>query len=143
MPDGKSVFKVYYVSIINRPQPELFEWEKCQLSQVDFEKAFVSGGYEGIGFLIAFPHITKVYRFSPLMETVLDFSERNTPKMDFRNNDRGDGFREFACYAEAILAADEYAAWARAATVEEYLAVRSSQTEFPVARNDKLAKYWV
>jgi hypothetical protein len=59
-----------------------------------------------------------------------------------RDSLRGDGSREFACYAEAVIAADEYRAWARVATVEEYLAFRCDKTDFPVASNTKLAVYW-
>jgi hypothetical protein len=55
---------------------------------------------------------------------------------------RADGYHEFSCYAEAAIAADEYRAWARAATVEEYLAFRSTATDFPVASHAKLAAYW-
>ena len=27
MPDGKSVFKVYYISVVGRDRPELYEWQ--------------------------------------------------------------------------------------------------------------------
>ena len=70
------------------------------------------------------------------------------PKISFTLNwvksgsSAGDGFREFACYAEAVIATEEYAAWARAADVEEYLKFQSNQADFPVVHHDKLARYW-
>jgi hypothetical protein len=142
MPDGKSVFKIYHISIIGRDAPEKFEWERCPNTPKEFEKLFISGGHKGIGFVTAFPHITKIYRFSPYAETVLDISEFQTVGMLPKDCSRQDGSHEFACYAESAISADEYVAWANAATVEEYLAFRCSKTDFPVTSNVKMAKYW-
>ena len=142
MPDGKSVFKVYYISVVGRSQPELFEWQHCPRTQKDFERGFLAGGHEGIGFVMAFPHVTKIYRFSPAMETILDVREFHTEGMRHMDCSREGGFHEFACYAEAVIAAEEYHAWARAATVEEYLEFRSAVADFPVASNTKLAMHW-
>jgi len=142
MPDGKSVFKVYYISVIGRDRPELYEWQRSPRTTADFERMFVAGGHEGVGFVICFPHVTKVYRFSPEGETILDVREFDTESMTDRDCSRSDGYHELACYAEAAIAADEYRAWARAATVEEYLAFRSDAADFPVVSNDKLAAYW-
>lgn len=142
MPDGKSAFKVYYISIVGRDRPELYEWERSALTQDEFERTFVEGAHEGVGFVIAFPHITKVFRFGPSMETVIDIREFDTPGMRPKSCDRDDGYHEFACYAEAVLAAEEYHAWAQASSVEAYLESLSAAADFPVARNDKLAEYW-
>ena len=142
MPDSRSVFKLYYISVIGRDRPELYEWRSSPRSQAEFERAFVSGGYEGVGFAIAFPHVTKIYRFSPSMETILDVSEFDTDGMTPRDCSRDDGSHEFACYAEAVIAAEEYRAWAKATTVDEYLAYRSDAADFPVVSNTKLAAYW-
>jgi hypothetical protein len=142
MPDGKSVFKVYYTSVIGRDEPERYEWQHCPHTREHFEKTFLAGGHEGIGFVIAFPHVTKIFRFAPAMETILDVREFHTDGMRHIECSRADGYHEFACYAEAAIAADEYRAWARATTVEEYLAFRSAAADFPVARNTKLATYW-
>ena len=142
MPDGKSVFKVYYTSVIGRDKPELYEWQHCPRTRAHFEQVFLAGGHEGIGFVIAFPHVTKIFRFSPDMETILDVREFDTAGMTDRDCTRTDGSHEFACYAEAVIAADEYRAWARAASVDDYLAFRSTETDFPVASNTKLAAYW-
>lgn len=142
MSDGKSAFKVYYISVIGREKPELFEWERSSRSVADFERAFLAGGYEGIGFVLAFPHVTKIFRFSPGAETILDIREFHTDGMRPMDCGRGEGFHEFACYAEAVIAAEEYHAWAKAPTVEEYLATRSEAADFPVSNNAKLAVYW-
>lgn len=142
MPNPKSVFKIYYISIIGRDQPELYEWEHCPLSPEQFEETLRSGPHEGIGFIIAFPHITKVFRFSPGAETVLDVSEFQTTGMRPKDGSRGDGSHEFACYAESMIAADEHEAWAKAATIEEYLAFRLARLDFPVTSQTKLADYW-
>jgi hypothetical protein len=142
MPDGKSVFKVYYVSVIGRDRPELYEWQRYPGTTAVFERVFVAGGHEGIGFVIAFPHVTKVYRFSPEGETILDVREFNTEGMTVRNCSRSDGYHELACYAEAAIAADEYRAWGDSATVDDYLAFHSDAADFPVVSNTKLAAYW-
>ena len=142
MADGKSSFKVYYVSIIGRDKPELYEWSHCALSKDRFEEVFLAGRYAGIGFVTAFPHITKIFRFGPSVETVMDVGVFDTASMKPRDDSRPDGYHEFACYAEAIIAADEYHAWAKAATVDEYLRQQCKGTDFPVASSSKLAQHW-
>ena len=142
MPDGKSVFKVYYISVVGRDTPELYEWQRSPRSPADFERAFRAGGYEGVGFVLAFPHVTKIYRFSPEGETILDVRELNTDGLTPRDCSRSDGYHELACYAEAVIAADEYRAWAGSATVEDYLGSRSEAADFPVRSHAKLAAYW-
>ncbi len=52
MPDGKSAFKVYYISIIGRHRPELYEWEGGDLTQDEFERQFRASAHEGVGFVI-------------------------------------------------------------------------------------------
>jgi len=142
MPDGKSVFKLYYISNMGRDTPELFEWGRCARTPADFERALLATGIEGVGFAIPFPHVAKVYRFSPTAETVLDVREFETEGMRPRDCDHGEGFHEFACYAEAVIAAAEYHAWARARSVEEYLAFTAAEADFPVQSHTKLATYW-
>ena len=142
MPDGKSVFKVYYISVIGRDTPALYEWQRSPRSTADFERAFRAGGDEGVGFVLAFPHVTKVYRFSPEGETILDVRELDTEGLTDRDCSRSDGYHELACYAEAAITADEYRAWARSATVEDYLAFRSEAADFPILSSTKLATYW-
>ena len=142
MPDGKSVFKMYYVSVMGRDKPQLYEWERSPRTTADFERMFVAGSHEGVGFVIAFPHVTKVYRFSPEGETILDVREFDTESMTDRDCSRSDGYHELACYAEAAIAADEYRAWAQSGSVHEYLALCSDASDFPVVSNVKLADYW-
>ncbi len=142
MPDGKSVFKIYYLSRLDRDKPELYEWPFSPLTQESFEDSFLGGGCEGIGFVLAFPHVTKIFRFSTDKETILDVKEFTTAQMQTRDMPKIDGFHEFACLAEALIAADEYRAWASARSVDEYLAYRSSLTDFPVVSNTKLKNYW-
>ena len=142
MPDRKSVFKVYYISIISRDKPEQYEWEHSPWTQDSFERAFLAGNYEGIGFVTAFPHITKIFRFSPYSETILDVTEFSTKDIQLKDCSRADTSHEFACYAEALITADEYRAWAKAKTVEEYLSFRCCTIDFPVVSNTKLAEHW-
>jgi hypothetical protein len=141
MPHRKTAFKIYYLSIIGRDKPDLYEWEHCALTEDEFESTLITSGQEGIGFVTAFPHITKIFRFAPVMETVLDISEFDTEGLMAKDCSRDDGYHEFACYAEAVIAAEEYHAWAKAATVSTYLAYRCSVTDFPVTSNSKLAEF--
>jgi hypothetical protein len=76
------------------------------------------------------------------METIMDVREFHTEGMRHMNCSRGDGYHEFACYAEAVIAAHEYHAWAKAGTAEDYLASRCDEADFPVVSNTKLATYW-
>ena len=142
MPDRQSAFKVYYVSIVGRDDPTLYEWKSCPLTHKDFERSFLSGEHRGVGFVVAFPHVTEVYRFSPGQETLLEVRTLNTADMTVRDCSRSDGYHELACYADVVIAADEYRAWAEARTVDEYLAVSSGAADFPIVRNAKLAAYW-
>jgi hypothetical protein len=143
MHDGRSVFKVYYVSILGRDRPERFEWQRCGLARSEFESRFQAGSYEGVGFVVAFPHITKVFRFSPHAEAVLDVAEYETVGLVPKDGSRGDGTHEFACLAESAIAAEEHDAWARATSVDEYLVYWSGKSEFLVVDHAKLGSYWV
>ena len=143
MPDKNSAFKIYYLSIIGRDNPEAYEWDRCLLSKEDFESRFIAGEYAGIGFVTAFPHITKIFRFSPQMETVLDVKAFGTSTMKPCDCSRNEGYSEFACYAEAIIAAEEYRAWAESASVSDYLTFVCQAQNFPVATSSKLGEYWV
>jgi hypothetical protein len=142
MPDGLSAFKVYYLSITGRARPELYEWSVCTRTIGEFETAFRSSGIEGVGLVTCFPHITKVFRFSPGNETVLDVRELDTATLQSIDASRGDGFHELACLAEALIAAEEYKVWASARSVDEYLAFRCDLADFPVLSNTKLNEYW-
>ena len=143
MPDGRSAFKLYLVSIVGRANPERYEWDRAPMRPTEIEALFRASASEGIGFVIAFPHITKVFRFAPSAETVLHVRAFNTPELTTLDLAREDGHMEFACYAEAAIAAEEYAFWASAKTVEEYLARFSAFEDGPIARHDKLSAYWL
>lgn len=143
MPDGKSAYKVYYLSIVGRDKPELYEWERSELRKDAFEDALRASGLEGIGFVTAFPHITKIMRFGPGMETVMDIREFDTDGLTPRDCSRDDGYHEFACYAEAVIAAEEYHAWAKAETVAAYLDYRCETTDFPVVSSGKLREHFL
>ena len=142
MPDGKSALKIYYLSIIGRDKPEIFEWERCALSREEFENKLLQSGFEGIGFVTAFPHVTKLFRFSPFAETVVDVLECRTGDLSRLDCTRADDWHEFACYAEALIAAEEYAAWAQSSRVEDYLRFIAPSTNFPIANHVKLAAYF-
>lgn len=142
MPDGRSVFKLYYVSIVGRDNPERFDWNKCPISKADFEQRFLASAQEGIGFVTVFPHIFKVFRYSPKSEILMLVKAYWTPTWEPVNLDRGEGFMEFACLAEAMLAEREYAAWAAASSVDEYLASICGTMDAPVVSANKLLTYW-
>jgi len=141
--DGKSVFKVYFLDIIGRAEPSRTVWAESGLDRAGFLAALAeSEAVEGIGFITAFPHITKVFRFGPESETVLNVRAWNSRDMTPLVLDRSDGYMEFGCLAEALIAADEYRFWAEAETVAEYLEKRSGFADGPVASHEKLRRYW-
>ncbi len=142
MPDGKSAFKVYFVSIVGRENPARTEWKLCGLEKAKFLEAFRASGVEGVGFVTAFPHITKIFCYAPKSEIIMHVRAIDTKTGNPISLERGGGFMEFACLAEALLAADEYAAWAKAASVEEYLAFTSAAKDAPVRDNAKLRRYF-
>jgi hypothetical protein len=142
MPDGKSVFKVYFIDIVGRKQPERFEWKLCGRRQENFLTALTGAGIEGVGFVISFPHITKVFRYGPSGEIVLNVRAFKTDGVQPLSLDRGEGYMEFACLAEAVIAADEYVFWAKARSVDEYLQQWSTSADFPIVDHGKLGRHW-
>ena len=141
LPAGPSAFKIYYVSIPRVENPGRTDWAHSALKQDDFEAALARLAPEGVGFVTAFPHITKVFRFAPSAETILHVKAYRTPGLEPLDLGRPDGYLEFACYAEAAIAGDEYALWAGAKTVEEYLAAFSPFAGGGIAAHAKLAAY--
>jgi len=142
MADGKSVFKLYFVSIVGRDKPELYEWQQCPISEDEFERQFRQTHEEGIGFLTVFPHITKVFVYAPSSEILMFVKAFETETFKPIDLSREEGYTEFACYAEAILAANEYAAWAEADTVQDYLQYWCPTEDAPIVNNTKLHAYW-
>ncbi len=140
--EGKSAFKIYYVDIYGRPQPERFEWDRNDLAREAVPRALAAMGLEGIGFVLAFPHIVKVFRYAPSAEILLfvkAFKPGDGSPIDL---DRGDGYVEFACLAEAVVAADEYSLWAAAESVAAYLDHWVTWGDLPIVDHGKLGRYW-
>jgi len=142
MLDGRSVFKLYYIDIVGRENRARYEWAHSVLRKGELEAALAALPVEGVGFITAFPHITKVFRFAPSAETVLHVTAYNSPDLSALGLERDPGWVEFACYAEALIAADEYRAWADAESVDAYLEYRSSFDDGPVASSSKLREWW-
>lgn len=142
MQDGKSAFKVYFVDIVGRKQPERFVWRLCGRKQKDFLDTLSQQGIEGVGFIIAFPHITKVFRYGPNPEIVLNVRAYKTETLEPLSLERSEGYMEFACLAEALIGADEYRFWAEATSVEDYFKKWSAFADGPIVDHEKLRRYW-
>ena len=141
--DGKTVFKVYYVDIVGRANPALTEWDKAAVGVARWRELLAATtGVEGVGFITAFPHITKAFRFGPEGENAANVRAWKTPDMQPLDLHRSGEYLEFACLAEAVLAADEFRFWAAAHTVAEYLDQWSDYVGGPVLNHRKLAAYW-
>ena len=118
--DG-SAFKVYWLDIAGRSEPEKCEWGASGRDRDAALKQLGEAGVSGVGFICLFPHIAKVFFFGESLETNL-----------YAEAFRGDPFRpssldgargvEIGCAAEVDIAGKEFALWRAAATVEEYLA---------------------
>ena len=132
LPDGRSAFKAYFVDIPGRQTPERFEWDLCGRPRAGVATNLAAADVQGVGFVTAFPHITKVFRFGPNPETVLHVRAYRTEDFASLPLEREEGYCEFACLAEAIIAAEEYCFWATARSVEQYLARWCEWTETPV-----------
>ena len=142
MPDGKSAFKVYFVSSTGRDNPERFEWDRCPIDRQRFLQDFRASGRQGIGFVTAFPHITKVFVFPPRAEVLLDVEAFETATGQPLSLERPDGRCEFACLAEAVIANDEFLAWADAPDVPTYLRHAMPPGRADVHSNRKLADHF-
>lgn len=138
---GVRAFKIYRLSIVGRKCPARYEWEACGLPVRHVEQRLAETIPEGVGFVTAFPHITKVFRFAPEMETVLHVTAFDTGPWSPVDLSRPAGFVEFACLAEAEIAAHEYTAWADAESVEDYLKFRSPFAKGQVKAPSKLAAW--
>ncbi|MDH7569238.1 MAG: hypothetical protein QHJ73_06595, partial [Armatimonadota bacterium] len=138
--DGRSVFKLYFVDIPGRATPERFEWDRCGRPRAAVAAGLAGAGVEGVGFVTAFPHITKVFRFGPNPETVLHVRAYRTEDLEPLSLEREEGYVEFACLAEALIAAAEFRFWAEASTVEEYLQRWCEWPESPIANHAKLRR---
>lgn len=140
--DGKSAFKVYYVDIYGRRQPQRFEWALHRLGLDVVPRELARQKLEGIGFVLAFPHIVKVFRWAPSAEILLFVRAFETGNGSNISLDREEGYVEFACLAEAVVAAEEYRLWAAADSVEAYLDQWADWGDLPIADHGKLGRYW-
>ena len=141
--DGRTALKVYFIDIVGRKEPAKTVWEHSGMTMQDFLARLGStDGVEGVGFVTAFPHITKVFRFGPEAETVMNVRAWNTRGLAPLTLARSQEYVEFACLAEAAIAAEEFAFWAREESVEGYLAHWCAQADWPIGRHDKLLAYW-
>ncbi|HZS33416.1 MAG TPA: hypothetical protein VFC42_08565 [Methylomirabilota bacterium] len=140
--NGPHRFKVYYVDIPGRSRPELYEWDQAGRDRETVLAGLKRAGVEGVGFVCAFPHVAKVFRFGPENETVLNV--RAFRPADFGDLDlgRADGYVECACLAEAVLLEAEYRLWAAAPTVEDYLHRWVDWPPVAIGDRAKLARYY-
>ena len=138
--DGRSAFKLYRLDLVGRANPERYQWKESALDPAELQRHLER--LEGVGFVTAFPHLTKVFRFDPMAETVLIVKAFKTEGFETLELGRSEGFAEFACLAEALIAADEYRLWADKATVELYLSSWSRFTAGAVHDHGKLYRYW-
>ena len=140
--NGPHVFKVYFLDIIGRRQPERYEWDRSGRERDAVLTGLKRAGVEGVGFVCAFPHIAKVFRFGPESETVLHV--RAFRPADFTEIDlaRSDGYAEYACLAESVIADAEYRLWAGAPTVDAYLERWVDWEPVAIADEGKLRRYY-
>ena len=133
-------FNVYVLSVIEREQPHVFDWQSYDYTPADFENR-VNSGIRGLGFITGFPGITKIFRYPSQIETVVDVGCFDVRLFEGVSSDRGEGYYEFACYAKAVIVADAYHAWPNAKTAPDYLKFFSTSTDPPFAWPGKLATY--
>lgn len=139
---GRSAYKIYYAEIYGRSNPERFEWDRCGRPRQSVLDHLARLQLQGIGAIVAFPHITKVFRFAPSAETLMHVRAYWTPDFSDADLHREEGFIEFACYAEALIAAEEYRFWAQATSVEEYLQRWVDWSDAPVVDCAKMLRYF-
>lgn len=137
--DG-SAFKVYWLDIAGRSEPEKYEWGASGRGQAAALSQLREAGVSGVGFICLFPHIAKVFFFGESLETNL-----------YAQAFRGDPFRlsgldgprgvEIGCAAEVDIAGKEFVLWRAAATVEGYLATFASAEACGFENHAKLREY--
>ena len=116
----KSAFKIYFIDIQGRDDRAKYEWEHCGRTQEQFLEQLRDLNPEGIGFVTAFPHITKVFQFGPTPETNLYTTAYQTESFEELPLDYNEA-TEVGCAAEILIAAEEFRFWLEAQTVEDYL----------------------
>ena len=119
--DSGSALKVYFIDIRGRDDRAKYEWSHCGRTQEDLLERLGQLKPEGIGFVTAFPHITKVFQFGPTVETNLYTTAYKTETFAELPLDYS-GATEVGCAAEILIAAAEMRFWLDAESVDEYLA---------------------
>ena len=140
-PGRRSAFKVYFISLTGRQDRARYEWSLTPEAAGKALQALAGAVPAGAGFIVAFRHIVKIFRFDPALETVLNVRAFKTDGLAPLDLKRAEDYLEFACLAEAILAADEYRLWAGAQSVEEYLANFSRFSDCSISSVSKLAAF--
>lgn len=135
-----SVFKVYFLDILNRDNREKYEWKYSINSPNKFLDKIKELNPVGIGFIIVFPHIFKIFRFGFETETNLYYKSFNTLTME-EINLRKDSWIEMSCLGEIAIANEEFNFWAQKATVESYLELFSKSSEEEIKNHTKLNQY--
>ncbi len=129
--------KVYFVDIVGRDEPAKYEWAHCGRTQDEFVARLREFKPEGIGFVTAFPHITKVFQFGPNPETNLYTRAYHTETFEEMPLDYS-GATEVACAAEALILAEEFKLWLAAKTVDEYLGEFTDAGDAAFANHEKM-----
>jgi len=140
--NGPHAFQVYYLDIVGRTRPEAYEWDRCGRDRDSILAGLERAGVEGVGFVCAFPHIAKVFRFAPSSETTLHV--RAFRPLDFADIDlaREEGYAEYACLAESVIADGEYRLWARVESVDAYLREWVDWAPAAIADHTKLTRHY-
>jgi hypothetical protein len=140
--NGLHAFKVYYIDITGRREPERYEWDRSGLERRAVLAGLRRAAVEGVGFVCAFPHIAKAFRFGPENETVLQV--RAFRPADFAELDlaRSDAYVEYACLAESAIADAEYRRWAAAPSVAGYLRRFVDWSPVAIADPAKLGRHY-
>src|SRR5262245_34249711 len=140
--NGPHAFKVYFIDITGRRQPERYEWDRSGRERDSVLTGLKRVGVEGVGFVCAFPHIAKAFRFGPEGETVLQVRAFHPASFTEFDLGRSDGYVEYACLAESVIADAEYRMWAAARSVEEYLGGWVDWQPVAIADEGKLGRYY-
>ena len=137
--DG-SAFKVYYFDIVGRPEREKYEWALSARTKEQALEQLREAGVSGVGVIVLFPHIAKVFFFGECAETVLYAEAYRDDPFAPSALDYARGV-EIACAAEMDVAAKEFELWRRSETVEDYLAEFVAPVECGFASHTKLHAY--
>jgi len=119
LPDGSS-FKVYFLDITGRSEPEKYEWDASGRDRHAALDQLAAAGIMGVGFICLFPHIAKVFFFGECAETNLYAQAFHGNPFAPSALDDARGV-EVACAGEMDIAAKEFLLWRESRSVEEYL----------------------